>query len=117
MVLNTKLCADGMYRDDTLMVLNELSKTKMEFDIIMCHTFPTISATSHILSSAQRYAYENTIPCTEWPVTGDTVNIVLQEAIKHSKAKEWKLSETDENNAYIGSYCAGEVDGKWVRIA
>ncbi|TCS32065.1 hypothetical protein EDC30_1253 [Paucimonas lemoignei] len=102
MLLAANSTDGGEYRDDALAVLNSLAYAKAELDIAGCHTFPTIEVTSDVLFSAQRYADENTIPCTEWPTSDEVINNVLETAKKYSKVTEWKRLIKNENGVVVG---------------
>jgi len=102
MLLSANSTKGGEYRNDALEVLNQLAYAKAKLDSSMCHTFPTIKVTHDILYSAQVYADENTIPCTEWPTSDEIINIVLETAKKYTEVKEWKKLVKDERGAIIG---------------
>lgn len=92
----------GAYRDDALGVLNKLAIAKAQIDSAACHTFPTIDVTHDILYSAQCYADENTIPCTEWPTSEEIVANVLETAKKYTEVSEWKKLVKDDRGAITG---------------
>lgn len=102
MLLAANSTIGGGYRDDALAVLNSLAYAKAELDAARCHTFPTIEVTSDILFSAQKYADENTIPCTEWPTSADIIKNVLETAKQYSEVKEWKRLIKNESGLVIG---------------
>lgn len=102
MLLAANSTAGGEYRDDALAVLTSLAYAKAVLDSARCHTFPTIEVTTDILFSAQRFADENTIPCTEWPTSEDVIKNVLETAKKYSKVTEWKKLVKNENGVVIG---------------
>jgi hypothetical protein len=74
---------EGPYRQNALDILNQLSFAKKKFDTEFCHTHPVIDITGSILFSAQHYADEMTIPCTEWPSQKEIIDVVL------ASAKNW----------------------------
>jgi hypothetical protein len=102
MLLAANSTEGGEYREDALAVLNSLAYAKAELDCAQCHTFPTIEVTSDILFSAQKYADENTIPCTEWPTSNDVIKNVMETAQKYCEVKEWKKLIKNENGVVIG---------------
>lgn len=109
MLLAANSTEGGEYRDDALAVLNCLAYAKTELDSARCHTFPTIEVTSDILFSAQKYADENTIPCTEWPTSEDVIKNVLETAKKYCKVKEWKRLIKNENGVVVGVESIGNI--------
>jgi len=103
MLLAALSAKSGNYRDDALGVLDKLANAKAQLDSTSAHTFPTIDVTHDILHSAQSYAYENTIPCTEWPTSEEIVNIVFETAKKYAKVSQWKRHIKNETGAIIGT--------------
>jgi hypothetical protein len=47
--------------------------------------------TSEILFSAQKYTDEMNIPRTEWTITGEISEVVLDVAKKYAKLDKWEL--------------------------
>jgi hypothetical protein len=109
MLLAATSTPGGIYRDDALAVLRSLSLAKTEFDCAACHTYPTVDVTADILSSAQKFADENTIPCTEWPGSEDVVNHVLQTVKKYATVKEWRQTLYSRLGHVVGAGPMGDL--------
>ncbi|MFP2906040.1 hypothetical protein ACLESD_13465 [Pyxidicoccus sp. 3LFB2] len=80
MWLAAKSAKPGPYRADALEALNQLARAKADIDIAALHLAPVIDITSGILLTAQRFAEEMTIPCTEWPLVEEIAAVVEREA-------------------------------------
>jgi len=102
MVIVANSTEGGEYRDGALKVLDALAFAKAELDSARCHTYPAVEVTSDIFSSVQKYADENTIPCTEWPTSSEIVSNVLTTALKYSEIREWKKFVRDKIGAIVG---------------
>lgn len=90
MVIGSRSAPQGRYREDALGVLDCLGAAKMELDKASCHTMPTVIVTAAILSQAQNFVDEMTIPCTEWPTSDDVVAFVFQVAAKYACTGPWR---------------------------
>ncbi|MCP1444793.1 MULTISPECIES: hypothetical protein [unclassified Pseudomonas] len=90
MVLSGRSAPQGDYFEDALGVLDCLGAAKMELDKSSFHTKPTVIVTATILSETQRFVDEMTIPCTEWPTSGEVVSFIFEIAAKFACAGPWK---------------------------
>ena len=108
MLLVAALTPAGPYRADALAVLRSLSLAKAELDCAMCHTFPTVDVTADILLSAQKFADENTIACTEWPGSAEIVSQVFESAKKYAHVKEWRQSVYNRHGQVVGTKPMGD---------
>lgn len=109
MLLTAKLARSGPYRNDSLELLNQLARAKAELDIAAVHQLSVVKVTAKILFAAQEFAYEMTVPATEWPSVEEITAVVLEESKKYTNVAVWKLTKYDKNGAVIGSYI---VDNK-----
>jgi hypothetical protein len=102
MVLSSHSAPQGNYREDALAVLNCLSAAKMELDKSSCHTEPTVIVTAAILSEAQKFVDDMTIPCTEWPTSDEVVSFVSKVAAKYAFAGPWKRTLLGLHGQIVG---------------
>ncbi|MGB1252252.1 MAG: hypothetical protein ACPG8W_16655 [Candidatus Promineifilaceae bacterium] len=102
MIVAAHATKPGKYRADALAVLDALAHAKAKLDSTMCHAFPTVKVTGDILFSAQLYAYQNTFPCTEWPMPEDIIDKVIEVAEKYANADKWTRVIRNERGAIIG---------------
>lgn len=70
----------GYYRQDALEVLDALGRAKADLDTAALHDPDLTQVSAAILSAAQAYAWEMTIPCTEWPSPRELAEVALGEA-------------------------------------
>lgn len=80
LVANAQLHRSGGSRDDALEFLDELARLKADLDAAAAHLPPVIYITGGILLAAQEYAFETTVPCTEWPTPEELANVVSRKA-------------------------------------
>lgn len=92
----------GEYRENALSALDCLGTAKMELDKSSCHTAPTVLVTAEILSEAQKFVDEMTIPCTKWPTSDEVVSFVLEIAKKHAYAGPWRRTRIGIHGQVIG---------------
>jgi len=102
MILSSRSAPQGDNREDALRVLDYLGATKMDLDKSSCHTEPTVLITAAILSEAQRFVDEMTIPGTEWPTSDEVVAFVFEIAAKYSSAGPWKRTIVGPHGQIIG---------------
>jgi hypothetical protein len=74
------------YFKDALTMLNQLGHAKASLDAASAHEPAVAQITSSLLSVAQVFLADATIPCTEWPTTEEICSVVLREAIELGKA-------------------------------
>lgn len=103
MLLAARSAPDGKYFDDAVEVLNCLGAAKAQLDKAIYHSTPTVLVTAEILSTAQNFLKEMTVPCTEWPMSAEVVACVYTNAIKYSFAGPWKVSIYASSGVVIGS--------------
>jgi len=72
--------AGPQYREHALNVLDALSRAKAELDTAASHDPELARLTAAILFAAQAYAWEATIPCTEWPLPCEVADAAIREA-------------------------------------
>jgi hypothetical protein len=102
MIIGARSTSGGNFYEDALWVLNCLGVTKAELDKAASHCEPTISITAEILSAAQKFVEEMTIPCTEWPSSAEVVSCVYMSAAKHSYTGTWKRTVIGSLGEVIG---------------
>lgn len=102
MVIAANSTEGGNYFEDAVNVLNALGFAKAELDASYCHSYDLVEVTTDILSTAQLYMDENTLPSAEWPTSLEIVAVVLNSAMKYSNVKEWKKYIKNDAGAIIG---------------
>jgi hypothetical protein len=103
MMLAARSAPQGEYFKDAVEVLNRLGSAKMELDKAVCHSQPTVQVTAAILSEAQKFLDEMTIPCTEWPTSEEVVSKVSQIASLYSFSGPWKRTMLNSQGQVIGT--------------
>jgi len=71
---------------DSRAVLDELARAKAQLDIAAWHTPDVTRVTAQLLSRAQAFVDEQTIPCTEWPTPAEVVSAVRAAADEQGAA-------------------------------
>ena len=69
---------DTEFLKDTISLLDHLSLAKYKIDKASWHDIEIVKITADIIFSAQLYAHEETVPCTEWPTPDEVVEYLLK---------------------------------------
>lgn len=92
MVLAVHAAKSGPYRMDTLNALTVLGLCKVELDQALAHNPCVCLVTADLLKIAQDFAWESTIPCTEWATVDELRSLLIDAAKKYTVGVEWKVS-------------------------
>lgn len=73
------------FYEDAIAVLNQLAQAKAGIDVSAWHDLSVAEVTAGILHAAPQYVDRQTIPCTEWPLPAEVVEIVLMKAKEYAR--------------------------------
>lgn len=102
MLVTARSYPSGEYFEDIVGILNCLGAAKAELDKAAWHSTPTVRVTAEILSNAQNFVNEMTIPSIEWPTYSEVISCIYSDAIKHAFSGPWRVLIYGSQGQVIG---------------